>query len=179
MILKNPLLYVLISIFLVINGNLNASTQDSEENAMTTIKEDVKLATKAAVKKAKTGAQAVKEKTVQGAHFLKEKVSEGAGAVADKAHKVATTAKEKVSHAGSKIKERASDKADLAETQTIANWHKVKGKVREKWGRLTEKDLERIGGKLEHLYGTLQEKYGYTKAEAQEAYRKAKEEWNQ
>ncbi|MFN7662748.1 MAG: CsbD family protein [Alphaproteobacteria bacterium] len=54
------------------------------------------------------------------------------------------------------------------------NWHKVKGKFPEVWGRLTDDDLEKIQGKLEQLYGVLQEKYGYTRAEAERAYKEVR-----
>ena len=34
-----------------------------------------------------------------------------------------------------------------------ANWHQVKGKVREKFGILTDDDLGKIGGRVELLVG--------------------------
>jgi uncharacterized protein YjbJ (UPF0337 family) len=40
------------------------------------------------------------------------------------------------------------------------NWKQVKGKVREKWGRLTDDDLEAINGSREQLEGKIQERYG-------------------
>lgn len=39
-------------------------------------------------------------------------------------------------------------------------WTKMKGKVREKWGKLTDDDLEQIGGKKDQLVGRIQERYG-------------------
>jgi uncharacterized protein YjbJ (UPF0337 family) len=36
----------------------------------------------------------------------------------------------------------------------------VQGKVREKWGKLTDDDLELIAGKRDQLVGVLQRKYG-------------------
>jgi uncharacterized protein YjbJ (UPF0337 family) len=41
------------------------------------------------------------------------------------------------------------------------NWQQVKGKVREKWGKLTDDDLAVIKGKRDQLAGKLQERYGY------------------
>jgi uncharacterized protein YjbJ (UPF0337 family) len=44
--------------------------------------------------------------------------------------------------------------------QISENWKQVKGKVREKWGKLTDDDLTVIEGKRDQLIGKLQEKYG-------------------
>ena len=47
------------------------------------------------------------------------------------------------------------------------SWTKTKGKIREKWGDLTDDDLDRIQGKYEQLVGTLQQRYGWEKEQAQ------------
>lgn len=46
-------------------------------------------------------------------------------------------------------------------------WNQVKGSVKEKWGDLTDDDLAEMNGKREKLQGKLQEKYGWTKEEAE------------
>lgn len=46
-------------------------------------------------------------------------------------------------------------------------WNQVKGSVKEKWGDLTDDDLTEMNGKREKLQGKLQEKYGWTKEEAE------------
>lgn len=46
-------------------------------------------------------------------------------------------------------------------------WKQVKGKVREKWGRLTDDELDVIAGKREQLIGKVQEKYGLAKDQAE------------
>jgi uncharacterized protein YjbJ (UPF0337 family) len=43
------------------------------------------------------------------------------------------------------------------------NWKQFKGKVREKWGKLTDDDLTAIKGRRDQLAGKLQERYGYGK----------------
>ena len=43
------------------------------------------------------------------------------------------------------------------------NWKQVKGKVKEKWGALTDDDLERINGQRDQLEGKIQERYGIAK----------------
>jgi uncharacterized protein YjbJ (UPF0337 family) len=40
------------------------------------------------------------------------------------------------------------------------------------WGKLTDDDLEKVGGKFDKLIGLLQEKYGYTQQQAIDEYRK-------
>ncbi len=53
---------------------------------------------------------------------------------------------------------------DIAE----GNWKQFKGKVRARWGKLTDDHLDVIGGKRVELMGKLQEAYGITKDEAEQ-----------
>ena len=46
------------------------------------------------------------------------------------------------------------------------DWKQLAGKVKEKWGKLTDDDLTTINGQREQLEGKLQERYGYAKDEA-------------
>ena len=46
------------------------------------------------------------------------------------------------------------------------NWKQVKGKLMERWGRITDDQLDIIAGKRDHLVGVLQESYGIAKDEA-------------
>lgn len=46
------------------------------------------------------------------------------------------------------------------------SWKELKGKVREKWGRLTDDEIDVIAGRRDQLEGTLQRVYGKTKDEA-------------
>jgi uncharacterized protein YjbJ (UPF0337 family) len=43
------------------------------------------------------------------------------------------------------------------------NWKEAKGKIKEKWGKLTDDDLTAINGQREQLEGRLQQRYGYAK----------------
>jgi uncharacterized protein YjbJ (UPF0337 family) len=43
------------------------------------------------------------------------------------------------------------------------NWKQLKGKVKEKWGKLTDDDLTAINGRRDQLEGKIQERYGYAK----------------
>jgi uncharacterized protein YjbJ (UPF0337 family) len=53
------------------------------------------------------------------------------------------------------------------------NWKQVKGKIKEKWGKLTDDDLDVIGGRREQLEGKIQERYGY----ARDQVRKDIDDW--
>ena len=46
------------------------------------------------------------------------------------------------------------------------DWKQFSGKVREKWGKLTDDDMAKINGQREQLEGKLQERYGIAKDEA-------------
>lgn len=47
------------------------------------------------------------------------------------------------------------------------NWKQFKGSVKEKWGKLTDSDLDAMGGKKDRLLGKIQERYGIAKDEAE------------
>ena len=57
--------------------------------------------------------------------------------------------------------------------QFEGKWKQVKGSVTEKWGKLTDDDLDRISGRREQLVGRIQERYGLAK----EAAEKQADEW--
>lgn len=46
-------------------------------------------------------------------------------------------------------------------------WKQLRGRVKQTWGDLTDDDLAKIDGSYDRFVGVLQEKYGYTKEEAQ------------
>jgi len=47
------------------------------------------------------------------------------------------------------------------------DWKQFKGLVKEKWGKLTDDNLDIIAGKRDQLAGKLQETYGITKDQAE------------
>jgi uncharacterized protein YjbJ (UPF0337 family) len=51
------------------------------------------------------------------------------------------------------------------------NWKQFKGKVKEQWGKLTDDELDTIGGKRDQLAGKIQESYGVGKDEAERQIR--------
>lgn len=56
------------------------------------------------------------------------------------------------------------------------SWKQVKGKVKTKWGKLTDDDLTVIKGQWDELAGKIQERYGIAREEAErqvEEFRKS------
>jgi len=53
------------------------------------------------------------------------------------------------------------------------NWNQVKGSIKQKWGNLTDDDLEYIAGSRDKFAGKLQERYGFNREQAQ----KRADEW--
>jgi uncharacterized protein YjbJ (UPF0337 family) len=51
--------------------------------------------------------------------------------------------------------------------QIEGKWKELKGKARTKWGKLTDDDLENVGGKKDMLMGRLQQRYGYKRDQAE------------
>lgn len=52
--------------------------------------------------------------------------------------------------------------------QVEGNWKQSVGKIKEKWGKLTDNDMTVINGKKEQLVGKIQERYGILKQTAEE-----------
>ncbi|MGC8201179.1 CsbD family protein [Aliiroseovarius sp. PTFE2010] len=50
--------------------------------------------------------------------------------------------------------------------QIEGKWKEFKGSAQEKWGELTDDEIDEIDGNREKLEGRLQQKYGKTKEEA-------------
>jgi uncharacterized protein YjbJ (UPF0337 family) len=46
-------------------------------------------------------------------------------------------------------------------------WKQLRGSIREKWGKLTDDDIDTIAGKRDQFLGKLQERYGYSREEAE------------
>ena len=51
--------------------------------------------------------------------------------------------------------------------QIQGKWKQMKGDIRTRWGKLTDDDLHLVGGEKDKLVGSIQERYGIEKDEAQ------------
>ena len=54
------------------------------------------------------------------------------------------------------------------------DWNELKGKVKEKWGELTNDELDQIEGQSDQLVGAIQKRYGLSVEEAEREI----DEWN-
>jgi uncharacterized protein YjbJ (UPF0337 family) len=61
-------------------------------------------------------------------------------------------------------RDRAEEPEDVMDWNRLeGNWKQAKGKIKEKWGQLTDDDLDRVNGKRDQLEGKIQERYGIAK----------------
>ena len=51
--------------------------------------------------------------------------------------------------------------------QVEGKWKQYKGHAKEKWGKLTDDDIDVIDGRRQQLVGKIQERYGIAKAEVE------------
>ena len=58
-------------------------------------------------------------------------------------------------------------------------WKQLRGYIREKWGELTDDELDQIAGKRDRLAGVLQERYGYSQMEAERQIDDFLAEWEE
>jgi uncharacterized protein YjbJ (UPF0337 family) len=58
--------------------------------------------------------------------------------------------------------------------QIEGKWKQFSGSARERWGKLTDDDIQTLTGQKDHLGGKIQERYGIATAEAE----KQADEWS-
>jgi len=54
----------------------------------------------------------------------------------------------------------------MNEYRIKGNWNELKGKAKEKWGELTDDELDKIDGNADQLVGAIQKRYGRSIEEA-------------
>ncbi len=47
-------------------------------------------------------------------------------------------------------------------------WKQLRGRAKSAWGKLTDDELDQIDGDREVLIGKIQERYGYTRMQAEQ-----------
>jgi uncharacterized protein YjbJ (UPF0337 family) len=52
--------------------------------------------------------------------------------------------------------------------QVHGQWNSLRGKIKEKWGQLTDDDLRVVSGNVDQLVGTIQQKTGEAKEEIEQ-----------
>jgi uncharacterized protein YjbJ (UPF0337 family) len=58
--------------------------------------------------------------------------------------------------------------ATLKKDIMVGKWEKIKSRVKQRWGRLTDDQLDQISGHYDELTHLVRERYGYTKEKARQ-----------
>jgi uncharacterized protein YjbJ (UPF0337 family) len=56
-------------------------------------------------------------------------------------------------------------------------WKQIRGETKVWWGKLTDDDLEKVSGKYDIFVGLIQEKYGYSREQAEAEIEKHLDEY--
>ena len=56
-------------------------------------------------------------------------------------------------------------------------WKQMRGELKTWWGKLTDDDFDRIGGQKDKLIGLIQERYGYTREQAEQEIERRLQEY--
>jgi uncharacterized protein YjbJ (UPF0337 family) len=57
-------------------------------------------------------------------------------------------------------------------------WKQMRGELKTWWGKLTDDDVDRIGGQKDKLIGLIQEKYGYAREQAEQEVERRLQEYD-
>jgi uncharacterized protein YjbJ (UPF0337 family) len=56
-------------------------------------------------------------------------------------------------------------------------WKQLRGEIRGWWGKLTDNDVDTVNGKFDVFIGLLQERYGYSREQAEDELDKQLKEY--
>ena len=90
------------------------------------------------------------------------KVDRAVDATADAASDVADT----IADGATAVKDEVASSATWARIE--GNWKQFTGSAKERWGELTDDDMDQVGGNYDQLVGKVQEGYGITRDAAAE-----------
>ena len=58
--------------------------------------------------------------------------------------------------------------SQMGSGQMLQGWNQVKGRVQQQWNKLTDADLQQIGGQRNELINRLEQRYGYGHSQAEQ-----------
>ena len=61
----------------------------------------------------------------------------------------------------------------MNELETKGDWNIIKGKLKQKWAKLTDDDLQFVEGKSEELLGRIQKRTGETREAVEKAIKES------
>jgi uncharacterized protein YjbJ (UPF0337 family) len=62
-----------------------------------------------------------------------------------------------------RLERHLNREAAMADPYLKGRWNELKGRVKERWGELTNDDIDRIEGRRDQLVGAIQQHYGKTR----------------
>lgn len=131
---------------------------DLEQTAKKVV-EDVKQAGKEAAHELQDTAQKAQDKAKQ----------EGEGLKTDAQNKASQTIDRATDKMADKMTaQTAGQKAPENWTTLKGRWNQIKEEAKRQWGKLTDDDLTRIEGDYDKLVGLIQQKYGYSRSQAEQ-----------
>lgn len=74
--------------------------------------------------------------------------------------------------AGGERKQTATtDDTIMTTLEAKGDWNIIKGKLKQKWAKLTDDDLQFVEGKQDELFGRIQKRTGETREAVEKAYK--------
>jgi uncharacterized protein YjbJ (UPF0337 family) len=59
---------------------------------------------------------------------------------------------------------------NMREDEFEGKWMQVRGQAKVWWGKLTDEDMEEVGGQIDKIISLIQNKYGYTTEYAKQEF---------
>ncbi|QDT01108.1 CsbD family protein [Adhaeretor mobilis] len=63
----------------------------------------------------------------------------------------------------------------ITQQQLTGNWNQLKGLIQEKWGQLTDDELQEVSGEFEQIVGLIQQKTGEARQQVEATLEKLSE----
>lgn len=116
---------------------------------------------------AKRAAEDVKQVGQEAAEDLKHTAQKAQDKAKEEGKGLAADAKNQVSD-GRTSQASGEHKAPENWTTLKGRWNQIKGDAKRQWGKLTDDELTRIEGDYDKLVGLIQQKYGYSRSQAEQ-----------
>lgn len=119
---------------------------------------------------AKKVVEDVKQVGKEATHELKDTAQKAQEKAKEEGKEMTAQAQGKASQSTSQTSSQMAGIGKMPENWTTlkGRWHQIKGDIKSQWGKLTDDDLTKVEGDYEKLVGLIQQKYGYTRSQAEQ-----------